>query len=60
MGPRKRARKNGCDGKIQHKTEGAAYAHLRSLFKMKGYRGSVYHCAFCGFYHVGRHHKVGR
>lgn len=41
-------------GKIRHATEGAAYAHLRSLEHDRGeIRLNVYRCAHCGCWHVG-------
>jgi hypothetical protein len=56
MGARDDARRSGCEGKQRHPTKEAACAHLQSLFYALGYKGRVYHCSFCGGWHVGRHH----
>jgi hypothetical protein len=56
MGAREGARRAGCSGKQRHVTREQATAHLASLFRAVCYKGRVYHCSFCGGWHVGRHH----
>jgi len=60
MGPRTRARKNGCDGKQRHADRAGAERHLQALYHSFAYKGRVYHCSFCGCWHVGRHHRRQR
>ena len=60
MGQRSAAKAYGCTGKQRHLTKIEAQAHLESLFHRFGYKGRVYHCQFCGCFHVGRRHQKRR
>lgn len=55
MASKRRLRRKACTGKIRHADALAAFAHIRALFRSKGYQGhlNAYRCGFCGGYHVG-------
>lgn len=54
MASKRRLRRNGCGHKMRHLNQAAALAHSRSLYHNKGEtRLNVYHCKWCGGYHVG-------
>jgi hypothetical protein len=55
MASKRAQRRKECLGKIRHVNALAAYAHIRALFRTKGYQGrlNAYHCRFCNGFHVG-------
>jgi hypothetical protein len=46
-------RRRGCIGKHRHETASDAYAHKYHLGKHDTDKMRVYHCRFCGGWHVG-------
>lgn len=41
-------------GKHIHSSRSEAIAHKRSLHERKEYNVDIFHCEFCGAWHVGR------
>ncbi len=50
MASKRAQRRKECLGKIRHVNALAAYAHIRALFRTKGYQG---HLNVCNGFHVG-------
>ena len=50
MSSKRRLRRKACQGKIRHKTDGAAFYAA----KLQGDGWNHYHCQHCGCYHIGR------
>lgn len=59
MSSKRRLRRKSCEGKVQHATQGAAHAHVRSLLASQPESGSlgVYKCKWGEHWHVG--HRPG-
>lgn len=47
-----------CDGKIRHKSRGAAEAHARQLRRRFDAHVGVYRCVTCLTFHVGNERQV--
>lgn len=41
-----------CGSKVRHKTQAEAVANAKKCMKRRGGHISVYHCRFCGGYHL--------
>lgn len=53
MASKRAKRRRGCIGKQRHESASAAYAHKYHLNRKDDDRIHVYHCRFCGGWHVG-------
>jgi hypothetical protein len=54
MASKRRLRRKACDGKIRHSTEAAAMRHYARLrYGIGESNVKVYHCGFCGGWHIG-------
>ena len=62
MSSKRRLRRRSCGIKVRHKTAQKAYVQIISLRRSGKCSGSlaVYHCKFCGGWHVGRLNKRDR
>lgn len=57
MASKRRMRRNGCEGKKRYETQkeaehGRNYLVIKTMDQHKSYV-NVYHCKFCGGWHVG-------
>ncbi len=57
MASKRHVRRKQCSGKIRHADQPSAKLALFRLTRLKGYTGhmNVYHCCFCGGWHIGHH-----
>ena len=57
MASKRVLRRRECRHKHRHATQADARAHVKSLAYAGGHHLQLYHCRWCGYFHVGHWHR---
>lgn len=53
MASKRRLRRKGCEGKVQHASREDAQAHSNAMWRHAGGGTHIYHCKFGDHWHIG-------